>query len=159
MVVGDGERDQTGGLPIFNILGSIVVSILACHARDRGSIPRRGEIFFPNFIQFFFFLLFLLLLLLLLLFLLFFLLLILPLMRRRWRTSAMRVVIVVVIVVVVVAAAAAVVVVVVVIVVVILIIIGAHSSWMEKKRCIGRESNPGRPRSATLWNGRRAFYH
>ena len=70
----------------------------------------------------------------------------------------MRVVIVIVVVVVVVAAAAAVVVVV-VIVVVILIIIGAHSSWMEKKRCIGRESNPGRPRSATLWNGRRAFYH
>lgn len=24
------------------ILGSIVVSILACHARDRGSIPRQG---------------------------------------------------------------------------------------------------------------------
>ena len=49
MVVGDGERDQTGGLPIFNILGSIVVSILACHARDRGSIPRRGGIFFNFF--------------------------------------------------------------------------------------------------------------
>ena len=70
----------------------------------------------------------------------------------------MRVVIVVVVVVVVVAAAAAAVVVV-VIVVVILIIIGAHSSWMEKKRCIGRESNPGRPRTAPRWNGRRAFYH
>ena len=27
------------------ILGSIVVSIPACHARDRGSIPRRGEMF------------------------------------------------------------------------------------------------------------------
>ena len=26
------------------ILGSIVVSIFACHAGDRGSIPRRGEI-------------------------------------------------------------------------------------------------------------------
>ena len=26
-----------------NILGSIVVSIPACHAGDRGSIPRRGE--------------------------------------------------------------------------------------------------------------------
>ena len=26
----------------FNILGSIVVSIPACHAGDRGSIPRRG---------------------------------------------------------------------------------------------------------------------
>ena len=25
------------------ILGSIVVSIPACHAGDRGSIPRRGE--------------------------------------------------------------------------------------------------------------------
>ena len=29
----------------FKFLGSIVVSILACHARDRGSIPRRGGIF------------------------------------------------------------------------------------------------------------------
>ena len=28
---------------------SIVVSILACHARDRGSIPRRGGIFFQFF--------------------------------------------------------------------------------------------------------------
>ena len=28
------------------ILGSIVVSIPACHAGDRGSIPRRGDIFF-----------------------------------------------------------------------------------------------------------------
>ena len=27
------------------VLGSIVVSILACHARDRGSIPRRGVFF------------------------------------------------------------------------------------------------------------------
>ena len=27
-------------------LGSIVVSIPACHAGDRGSIPRRGESFF-----------------------------------------------------------------------------------------------------------------
>ena len=31
------------------VLGSIVVSIPACHAGDRGSIPRRGgaEFFFP----------------------------------------------------------------------------------------------------------------
>ena len=34
------------------VLGSIVVSIPACHAGDRGSIPRRGELdcfffFFP----------------------------------------------------------------------------------------------------------------
>ena len=29
------------------VLGSIVVSILACHARDRGSIPRRGDFYFP----------------------------------------------------------------------------------------------------------------
>ena len=29
-----------------NFLGSIVVSISACHAEDRGSIPRRGDIFF-----------------------------------------------------------------------------------------------------------------
>ena len=28
------------------VLGSIVVSIPACHAGDRGSIPRRGEFFF-----------------------------------------------------------------------------------------------------------------
>ena len=28
------------------VLGSIVVSIPACHAGDRGSIPRRGGIFF-----------------------------------------------------------------------------------------------------------------
>ena len=28
------------------VLGSIVVSIPACHAGDRGSIPRRGEMFF-----------------------------------------------------------------------------------------------------------------
>ena len=31
------------------VLGSIVVSIPACHAGDRGSIPRRGEIFFFHF--------------------------------------------------------------------------------------------------------------
>ena len=31
---------------IDTVLGSIVVSILACHARDRGSIPRRGENFY-----------------------------------------------------------------------------------------------------------------
>ena len=31
------------------VLGSIVVSIPACHAGDRGSIPRRGEIFFLHF--------------------------------------------------------------------------------------------------------------
>ena len=28
------------------VLGSIVVSIPACHAGDRGSIPRRGDFFF-----------------------------------------------------------------------------------------------------------------
>ena len=28
------------------MLGSIVVSIPACHAGDRGSIPRRGDFFF-----------------------------------------------------------------------------------------------------------------
>ena len=34
--------------PIFlsRVLGSIVVSIPACHAGDRGSIPRRGEVEF-----------------------------------------------------------------------------------------------------------------
>ena len=30
------------------ILGSIVVSIPACHAGDRGSIPRRGEAIFSQ---------------------------------------------------------------------------------------------------------------
>ena len=29
----------------FSILDSIVVSIPACHAGDRGSIPRLGELF------------------------------------------------------------------------------------------------------------------
>ena len=32
--------------PYHQILGSIVVSIPACHAGDRGSIPRRGDLFF-----------------------------------------------------------------------------------------------------------------
>jgi hypothetical protein len=32
--------------PLHQILDSIVVSIPACHAGGRGSIPRRGEIFF-----------------------------------------------------------------------------------------------------------------
>ncbi len=32
--------------PLQQILDSIVVSIPACHAGDRGSIPRRGEIYF-----------------------------------------------------------------------------------------------------------------
>ena len=32
--------------PLSAILGSIVVSISACHAEDRGSIPRRGVVFF-----------------------------------------------------------------------------------------------------------------
>ena len=30
------------------VLGSIVVSIPACHAGDRGSIPRRGGFFFSK---------------------------------------------------------------------------------------------------------------
>ena len=33
-------------LCLFTVLGSIVVSIPACHAGDRGSIPRRGGCFF-----------------------------------------------------------------------------------------------------------------
>ena len=37
---------------VVNILGSIVVSIPACHAGDRGSIPRRGE-WSPSFFFFF----------------------------------------------------------------------------------------------------------
>ena len=31
------------------VLGSIVVSIPACHAGDRGSIPRQGDFFFFRF--------------------------------------------------------------------------------------------------------------
>lgn len=30
---------------VIQVLGSIVVSIPACHAGDRGSIPRRGGVF------------------------------------------------------------------------------------------------------------------
>ena len=33
----------TVSLPAVEFLGSIVVSIPACHAGDRGSIPRRGD--------------------------------------------------------------------------------------------------------------------
>ena len=45
---------NTWSKSVVNILGSIVVSIPACHAGDRGSIPRRGE-WLPSF---FFFLIF-----------------------------------------------------------------------------------------------------
>ena len=39
-------------LHCHRVLGSIVVSIPACHAGDRGSIPRRGDFFsFRNFIR------------------------------------------------------------------------------------------------------------
>ena len=31
---------------LYQVLGSIVVSIPACHAGDRGSIPRRGVLYF-----------------------------------------------------------------------------------------------------------------
>ena len=52
---------EYGGLNLFIVynkinsqtfhlfLGSIVVSIPACHAGDRGSIPRRGGHFFSSF--------------------------------------------------------------------------------------------------------------
>ena len=33
---------------VFYMFGSIVVSIPACHAGDRGSIPRRGEHIFAS---------------------------------------------------------------------------------------------------------------
>lgn len=33
------------------ILGSIVVSIPACHAGDRGSIPRRGDAIFISHVR------------------------------------------------------------------------------------------------------------
>ena len=33
---------------VYVVLVSIVVSIPACHAGDRGSIPRRGVFFFWN---------------------------------------------------------------------------------------------------------------
>ena len=39
-------------LHCHRVLGSIVVSIPACHAGDRGSIPRQGEIFFHFEISF-----------------------------------------------------------------------------------------------------------
>ena len=41
----------------YQVLGSIVVSIPACHAGDRGSIPRRGgeDSFFFHLLLFFFF--------------------------------------------------------------------------------------------------------
>ena len=34
---------------LYQILDSIVVSIPACHAGDRGSIPRRGDFFVSSF--------------------------------------------------------------------------------------------------------------
>ena len=38
-------------LVLHFILGSIVVSIPACHAGDRGSIPRRGGNYFTSWTQ------------------------------------------------------------------------------------------------------------
>ena len=35
-------RERPGGRTVAAVLVSIVVSIPACHAGDRGSIPRRG---------------------------------------------------------------------------------------------------------------------
>ena len=46
MVVGNKETIKLGFVISGSVLGSIVVSISACHAEDRGSIPRRGEFFF-----------------------------------------------------------------------------------------------------------------
>ena len=45
-------RPSFPGIIDIDILGSIVVSIPACHAGDRGSIPRRGEglFFFLSFL-------------------------------------------------------------------------------------------------------------
>ena len=40
---------------VRQVLGSIVVSIPACHAGDRGSIPRRGGTLFRIFSHFFIF--------------------------------------------------------------------------------------------------------
>ena len=37
-----GSKLKRASCPSIQILGSIVVSIPACHAGDRGSIPRRG---------------------------------------------------------------------------------------------------------------------
>ena len=45
---------NTWSKSVVNILGSIVVSIRACHAGDQGSIPRRGE-WLPSFFFFIFF--------------------------------------------------------------------------------------------------------
>ena len=47
MVVGALEMIKPSFALRASVLGSIVVSISACHAEDRGSIPRRGEDFFP----------------------------------------------------------------------------------------------------------------
>ncbi len=40
-------------MTLFSVRGSIVVSIPACHAGNRGSIPRRGVIFFFFLVLFF----------------------------------------------------------------------------------------------------------
>ena len=48
MVVGNKEMIKLGFVISGSVLGSIVVSISACHAEDRGSIPRRGEFFFGS---------------------------------------------------------------------------------------------------------------
>ena len=50
---------NTSSIIVVNILGSIVVSIPACHAGDRGSIPRRGEWLHSFFFFSFFFSLYL----------------------------------------------------------------------------------------------------
>ena len=44
-------REAHYNVQVF-ILGSIVVSIPACHAGDRGSIPRRGGTIFSHFLNF-----------------------------------------------------------------------------------------------------------
>ena len=42
----DAQAYKVKILLIIQVLGSIVVSIPACHAGDRGSIPRRGGHYF-----------------------------------------------------------------------------------------------------------------
>ena len=41
--------NKSSSFELVIILDSIVVSIPACHAGDRGSIPRRGDILFTKF--------------------------------------------------------------------------------------------------------------
>ena len=50
----DGYHQLVISLALYtSIRDSIVVSIPACHAGDRGSIPRHGERFLPDYGKYF----------------------------------------------------------------------------------------------------------